>query len=65
MAMLVSLSMSEISRGDVVQLKSGGPRMTVTDIANDDGGTLTAWTVWFEGSRQITGTFPIFALTKA
>jgi uncharacterized protein YodC (DUF2158 family) len=47
--------------GDVVQVISGGPRMTVTEIG-EHLGTPTAWCVWFEGQKQMDGTFPIVAL---
>ena len=41
--------------GDVVQLKSGGPKMTVR--AKDEGdGEIMA--VWFAGAKQETGYFP-------
>jgi uncharacterized protein YodC (DUF2158 family) len=36
----------EIVAGSVVQLKSGGPLMTVQQVA-DHWGTLTAWCDWF------------------
>lgn len=47
--------------GDVVQLKSGGPKMTVSESYND--GTLGC--VWFLGSDQKAGTFPSDALELA
>lgn len=37
--------------GDVVQLKSGGPIMTVTDADTVDG-VSTIWTVWFDQSKK-------------
>ena len=37
--------MENIKAGDVVVLKSGGPRMTV-DYVNDDG--KTAYCIWFD-----------------
>jgi uncharacterized protein YodC (DUF2158 family) len=51
--------------GDVVQLKSGGPKMTVTDVGNDMGGTLSAWVKWFEGTKAQSEVFPVGALKKA
>lgn len=38
----------EFSPGDVVQLKSGGPLMTVINIA--DGGAV--WCMWFPSSEK-------------
>lgn len=37
--------------GDVVQLKSGGPHMTVTDIAPDMAGDMKVYCTWF-GERN-------------
>jgi uncharacterized protein YodC (DUF2158 family) len=34
--------------GDVVQLKSGGPKMTVTQAEDDVVGTPTVWVAWFD-----------------
>jgi uncharacterized protein YodC (DUF2158 family) len=51
-----------IKLGDVVQLKSGGPKMTATEVGNDGLGTPTVWCVWFEGNKRIEGTFPPAAL---
>ena len=39
--------------GDVVRLKSGGPRMTVEEIEEDEIVTCT----WFEKNELIRGTF--------
>lgn len=49
--------------GDVVQLKSGGPVMTVTSVG-DSYGTPTVWCVWFDLKGQQNGTFPPAALRK-
>lgn len=51
--------------GDVVQLKSGGPVMTVTQVGNAAmTGKPTVWTQWFDGPKQMSGTFPPEALKK-
>jgi uncharacterized protein YodC (DUF2158 family) len=50
--------------GDVVQLKSGGPRMTVTQVGNDTWEKPTVWCVWFVGTKQQTGAFPLGAVEK-
>lgn len=43
----------EYSVGDIVQLKSGGPRMTVEEILY--GGNIRCQ--WFSGSKLNTGDF--------
>ena len=40
---------SEFQAGDVVQLKSGGPGMTV-EMVSDGNGTITVHCSWFEKS---------------
>jgi uncharacterized protein YodC (DUF2158 family) len=45
--------------GDIVQLKSGGPAMTVTD-PDAYGGNIA--TTWFAGANKKNGTFPAQAL---
>ena len=56
--------MDELKKGDVVKLKSGGPEMTVTDVANDDFGVMTVWCCWFDKTDVKTGTFPIESVVK-
>jgi uncharacterized protein YodC (DUF2158 family) len=53
-----------INAGDVVQLKSGGPLMTVKSVG-DNYGTLTAWCVWFEGTKKMEGAFPVITIQLA
>jgi len=43
--------------GDVVQLKSGGPKMTVTKVDNNAARKPTVWCVWFIGDRKESGAF--------
>jgi uncharacterized protein YodC (DUF2158 family) len=45
------------SIGDVVQLKSGGPLMTVTDVGAGMDGTPMIDCVWFDKTEQKYGTF--------
>lgn len=45
--------------GDIVQLKSGGPGMTVTRVV--DGGNVLH-TSWFAGKKNETAAFPIAAV---
>jgi uncharacterized protein YodC (DUF2158 family) len=54
----------EFKVGDIVQLKSGGPEMTVT-VVGDHYGTPTVWCVWFVGTKQEKGDFPSGALKPA
>ena len=52
----------EIKVGDVVQLKSGGPNMTVVDVYEED---RQAKCVWFFGDvTKMDGVFPFDALKK-
>ena len=46
--------------GDIVQLKSGGPKMTVTGISQFGEGHTE--TTWFAGSKLEHGAFPESAL---
>jgi len=48
------------SIGDIVQLKSGGPKMTVTNT--NTGSKDVIHTSWFAGSKKEAGAFPIQAL---
>lgn len=48
-------------QGDVVRLRSGGPRMTVT-TADDLYGVPHVWASWFEGTKAHSGDFPAGAL---
>jgi len=60
--------MSEIQKGDVVQLKSGGPRMTVQDIGDYgfSGDPINgALCVWFEKNKAEEKVFDITVLVKA
>jgi uncharacterized protein YodC (DUF2158 family) len=46
--------------GDIAQLKSGGPKMTVTNIPDSDKHIVH--TSWFAGSKKESGAFPVEAL---
>jgi uncharacterized protein YodC (DUF2158 family) len=50
----------EFQPGDVVRLKSGGPKMTVSKV--DDDGSLRC--KWFDGSTLCEETFPAAELVK-
>ena len=47
--------------GDVVQIKSGGERMTIEEI--DEDGNVSC--VWFEGKQPQRGAFAAATLQKA
>jgi len=48
----------QFKAGDVVQLKSGGPKMTIREIEEWDGGPR-AWCKWFQGSDSKEDVFPL------
>jgi uncharacterized protein YodC (DUF2158 family) len=47
--------------GDVVKLKSGGPKMTVTSVG-DQLGTPSVWCSWFTAGKNNAGVFPLGAV---
>ena len=47
----------QFKRGDTVQLKSGGPIMTIMSIDPGLDGTPMLSCVWFAGQAQQYGTF--------
>lgn len=52
--------MSEFKVGDVVKLKSSGPKMTVTNISSDNEVSC----IWFDVNERKNGCFPLDTLTK-
>ncbi len=52
--------MAQFKVGDVVQLMSGGPKMTVSELAGSQ-----VWCMWFEGTNQKTAIFETAALKSA
>lgn len=55
------MSDSEFKPGDVVRLKSGGPKMTVLSLAHSQQANCS----WFSGSECKTNTFSLAALKRA
>lgn len=49
--------------GDTVQLKSGGPVMTIADI--DEDLVLSVLCMWFEGKKEKKSNFNLATLKKA
>jgi uncharacterized protein YodC (DUF2158 family) len=46
-----------IKVGDIVELKSGGPKMTIMEVARDG-----VWCQWFGGKKLEQGRFPFDSL---
>ncbi len=46
----------EFNIGDIIQLKSGGPKMTVMSLPDVRGGYIRCQ--WFAGSKLESGSFP-------
>jgi len=59
--------MDELKAGDVVQLKSGGPEMTIQGIGKYGFGAThdTANCVWFEGKKRMEALFELATLKIA
>jgi uncharacterized protein YodC (DUF2158 family) len=55
------LKMAEIKAGGTVQLKSGGPTMTVESIKQIEG-VMTAWCQWFDGNKPMANRFHVSSL---
>jgi uncharacterized protein YodC (DUF2158 family) len=52
--------------GDIVKLKSGGPRMTVENLGRDSrSGASRVTCTWFEGGDVKSHVFPAEALERA
>jgi uncharacterized protein YodC (DUF2158 family) len=51
----------EIKAGDTVQLKSGGPTMTVSKL-KEWKGVMEAKCEWFDGKQNKDGSFPLTSL---
>jgi uncharacterized protein YodC (DUF2158 family) len=59
--------MSDIAKGDVVTLKSGGPKMSVEDTGDylmSAGTENGAKCSWFDGGKPMEKVFDIAVLTK-
>jgi len=47
----------QFKAGDEVELKSGGPKMTVTKTGNLSlGGPFTVWCEWHDGKKKVSET---------
>lgn len=60
--------MDQFKKGYVVQLKSGGPKMTITNLGNYGGLAMGpengAACVWFEGTKKQEAVFDVAVLEK-
>jgi uncharacterized protein YodC (DUF2158 family) len=55
--------MEEFKAGDTVQLKSGGPVMTIEQVATPAHASYkAAWCQWFEKTKLEKGVFPLTSL---
>lgn len=53
----------QFKTGDIVQLKSGGPKMTVREPSSSREGVI--YCQWFAGSKLENGAFPMDSLEPA
>ena len=57
--------MPEFKKGDVVQLKSGSPRMTIDSVEEYGSGNnsnIRAICIWFDGGERKEGSFSLDTL---
>jgi uncharacterized protein YodC (DUF2158 family) len=57
--------MNEFKPGAVVQLESGGPRMTVSAVYRNPDGIISAYCAWFDGEKAQQKSIPITLLKHA
>lgn len=56
--------MSDLQKGDVVRLKSGGPLMTIQGLGQYTGMEDGVYCVWFDGTKQHSEVFDRAVLVK-
>jgi uncharacterized protein YodC (DUF2158 family) len=61
MNVLAKVKPVDVRPGDVVQLKSGGPLMTVR-VVEEKGGIARALCVWFDDAKRCDGAFELVLL---
>ena len=54
----------DLKVGDVVQLKSGGPKMTIEQIGDFNRTHIEAKCVWFNETKRESGLFELSSLGK-
>jgi uncharacterized protein YodC (DUF2158 family) len=47
----------EFKAGDLVELKSGGPEMTVKEAGKANSGKYLVWCDWFDDSKKMSDAF--------
>lgn len=54
----------KFKKGDIVQLKSGGPKMTVDAVDGEDAFSTTGgvWAIWFAGAKRERAHFSVEAI---
>ena len=60
--------MAEFKKGDVVRLKSGGPKMTIDSVEEYGSGNksnIRAICIWFDGGERKEGVFKLASLEIA
>ncbi|MGC2248361.1 MAG: DUF2158 domain-containing protein [Terriglobales bacterium] len=57
--------MAQYNAGDVVQLKSGGPKMTVERYTTGTGNQPMVFCIWFAGTEKKGASFSEDALQPA
>lgn len=59
--------MSELAKGDEVQLKSGGPKMVISELGDFSpmGPVEGARCVWFDKTKKMEDVFDVAVLKKA
>jgi len=60
-----NLMPDQFKPGDVVMLKSGGPKMTVNAVGEQFGGAIRVWCDWFDGTKKLSGNFEPNSLKHA
>jgi uncharacterized protein YodC (DUF2158 family) len=56
--------MADLKAGSTVKLKSGGPKMTVTNVG-DLRGVRSVWVSWFDENKPAHAVFPVDAVEEA
>lgn len=59
--------MAKFNTGDVVKLKSGGPKMTVVQVGelSEFDTRIHVWCTWFDEGKESTGCYPEDAVDVA
>ena len=58
------LTLKDFKLGDIVQLRSGGPKMTVRNVSDESDRHHFIYCDWFAGSKSQRAQFPPASLIK-